>query len=62
MSKSNVVNLPEWTRAGSKDKNQKEALGTRLKVWGPKLPVIQFIAVKKWVLLLSLMGFCWDGL
>lgn len=57
MSKSNVVNLPEWTRAGSKDKNQKEALGTRLKAWGTKLPVLQFIAVKKWVLLLSLMGF-----
>ncbi|OMF86499.1 stage II sporulation protein E [Paenibacillus sp. FSL R7-0337] len=57
MSKSNVVNLPEWTRAGSKDKNQKEALGTRLTAWGTKLPVVQFIAVKKWVLLLSLMGF-----
>ncbi|WP_405105856.1 stage II sporulation protein E [Paenibacillus sp. FSL K6-1217] len=57
MSKSNVVNLPEWTRAGSKDKNQKEALGTRLKAWGAKLPVLQFIAVKKWALLLSLMGF-----
>lgn len=58
MSKSNVVNLPEWTRAaGSKDKNQKEAWGTRLKAWGTKLPAVQFIAVKKWAILLSLMGF-----
>lgn len=57
MSKSNVVNLPEWTRAGSKDKNQKEAFGTRLKAWGTRLAVVQFITVKKWALLLSLMGF-----
>lgn len=57
MSKSNVVNLPEWTRAGSKDKNQKEAFGTRLTAWGTRLPMVQFIAVKKWALLLSLMGF-----
>ncbi|WP_238655753.1 stage II sporulation protein E [Paenibacillus piscarius] len=58
MSKSNVVNLPEWTRAaGSKDKSQKEAMGSRLKAWGTKLPAVQFITVKKWTLLLSLMGF-----
>lgn len=57
MSKSNVVNLPEWTRAGSKDKIQKEAWSTRLKAWSMKQPVLQFIAVKKWAMLLSLMGF-----
>ncbi|MNB98131.1 Stage II sporulation protein E [compost metagenome] len=58
MNKSNVVNLPEWTRAGSKDKGQKEeAWSTRVKNWGMKLTLIQLIAVKKWTLLLSLMGF-----
>ncbi|AIQ44526.1 stage II sporulation protein E [Paenibacillus sp. FSL R7-0273] len=58
MNKSNVVNLPEWTRAGSKDKGQKEeAWSTRVKNWGMKQPLIQLISVKKWTLLLSLMGF-----
>ncbi|NQX49572.1 stage II sporulation protein E [Paenibacillus tritici] len=57
MSKSNVVNLPEWTRAGSKDKIQKEAWGTRLKAWGSKQPAVQLLVVKKWALLLSIMGF-----
>ncbi|MBY0014190.1 stage II sporulation protein E [Paenibacillus typhae] len=58
MNKSNVVNLPEWTRAGSKDKEQKEeAWGTRVKNWMIKQPLLQLISVKKWTLLLSLMGF-----
>lgn len=57
MSKSNVVNLPEWTRVGSEDKKQKQALGKRIVAWGQKQRYIQLIAVKKWTLLLSLMGF-----
>lgn len=57
MNKSNVVNLPEWTKAGSKDKEQKEAWGMRLKSWGMNQPLLQFLTVKKWMLLLSLMGF-----
>lgn len=57
MSKSNVVNLPEWTRVGSEDKKQKQALGQRIVAWGQKQRYIQLIAVKKWTLLLSLMGF-----
>ncbi|MEC0172972.1 stage II sporulation protein E [Paenibacillus graminis] len=57
MSKSNVVNLPEWTRAGSNDKGQKDSWGERAKAWSLKQPVIQLFIVKKWTLLLSLMGF-----
>ncbi|CAH1225729.1 Stage II sporulation protein E [Paenibacillus auburnensis] len=58
MNKSNVVNLPEWAKAGSKDKAQKEeAWSMRFKNWGMKQPLFQLITVKKWMLLLSLMGF-----
>lgn len=57
MSKSNVVNLPEWTRVGSEDKKQRQALGTRIIAWGQKQRYIQLITAKKWMLLLSFMGF-----
>ncbi len=57
MGKSNVVNLPEWTRVGSDDKNQRQALGTRIKVWAQKQRVFQLMSAKKWMLLLSFMGF-----
>ncbi|WP_379163983.1 stage II sporulation protein E [Paenibacillus sp. sgz5001063] len=57
MGKSNVVNLPEWTRAGSNDKGQRDSWGERAKAWSLKQPVIQLFIVKKWMLLLSLMGF-----
>ncbi|MGN7765803.1 stage II sporulation protein E [Paenibacillus sp. 22594] len=57
MGKSNVVNLPEWTRAGSNDKDQRDSWGDRAKAWSLKQPVIQLFIVKKWMLLLSLMGF-----
>ncbi|NUU59527.1 stage II sporulation protein E [Paenibacillus agri] len=58
MSKSNVVNLPEWTRTGNKDnKAQKEGLGSRLKTWAQNQRALQLLAAKKWMLLLSVMGF-----
>ncbi|MFF2020055.1 stage II sporulation protein E [Paenibacillus sp. NPDC058177] len=58
MSKSNVVNLPEWTRTGNKDnKAQKESLGSRLKTWAQNQRALQLLAAKKWMLLLSVMGF-----
>ncbi|HEY4431237.1 MAG TPA: stage II sporulation protein E [Paenibacillus sp.] len=57
MSKSNVVNLPEWTRVGSEDKKQRQALRTRITAWGQKQRYVQLIAAKKWMLLLSFMGF-----
>ncbi|AWV31206.1 stage II sporulation protein E [Paenibacillus odorifer] len=57
MSKSNVVNLPEWTRVGSEDKKQRQALGTRIIAWSQKQRYIQLITAKKWMLLLSFMGF-----
>lgn len=57
MNKGNVVSLPDWVKAGSKDKVRKEAWGTRVKNWSLQQPFIQFITVKKWMLLLSLMGF-----
>lgn len=57
MSKSNVINLPEWTRVGSEDKSQRQAFGKRIKVWGQKQRFIQLMAAKKWMFLLSFMGF-----
>jgi stage II sporulation protein E len=57
MSKSNVVNLPEWTRVGREDKKQRQALGARIIAWGQKRRYIQLIAAKKWMFLLSFMGF-----
>jgi stage II sporulation protein E len=57
MSKSNVVNLPEWTRVGSEDKKQRQALRTRITAWGQKQRYVQLIAAKKWMILLSFMGF-----
>lgn len=57
MSKSNVVNLPEWTRVGSEDKKQRQALRTRITAWVQKQRYMQLIAAKKWMVLLSFMGF-----
>ncbi|MFC3750564.1 stage II sporulation protein E [Paenibacillus sp. GCM10012306] len=57
MSKSNVVNLPEWTRTGNKDKAQKEDLGSRLKTWAQNQRTLKLLSAKKWMLLLSVMGF-----
>ncbi|MBT2290063.1 stage II sporulation protein E [Paenibacillus albidus] len=57
MSKSNVVNLPEWTRAGSKETSQKETWGARFKMWSQNQRFLQLLAAKKWMILLSLMGF-----
>ncbi|WP_150275627.1 stage II sporulation protein E [Paenibacillus tepidiphilus] len=57
MNKSGVINLPEWTKAGKKEEQLKAAWGARLKAWSLGLPAVQFLNVKKWTLLLSLMGF-----
>ncbi|MRN57231.1 stage II sporulation protein E [Paenibacillus monticola] len=57
MGKSNVVNLPEWTRAGSNDKDEKSAWGVRVKSWSQSQRWIQLMSAKKWMLLLSFMGF-----
>jgi len=57
MSKSNVVNLPEWTRAGSNDADERKSMGERTLTWFQKQPVLQLLSTKKWMLLLTLMGF-----
>ncbi|MCL6606020.1 MAG: stage II sporulation protein E [Paenibacillus sp.] len=57
MNKSNVVNLPEWTRVASRDEDEKKTFGQRIKGWSQRQRMLQLIVSKKWVLLLTFMGF-----
>ncbi|MDQ0196052.1 stage II sporulation protein E [Paenibacillus wynnii] len=57
MNKSNVVNLPEWTRVASRDEEVKKTFGERIKGWSQRQHMLQIIASKKWMLLLTVMGF-----
>ena len=57
MNKSNVVNLPEWTRAAGREENVKKTFGGRIKDWSQRQHTLQLLSSKKWVLLLTFMGF-----
>ncbi|ASA25044.1 stage II sporulation protein E [Paenibacillus donghaensis] len=57
MGKTNVVQLSEWTRVENEEKVQGGAWSARLKAWTLRQPAIQLAAARKWIVLLSLMGF-----
>jgi stage II sporulation protein E len=57
MNKSSVVNLPEWTRAGSYDEDEAKSLGERIRAWVKNQRTLQLLISKKWMLLLTFMGF-----
>lgn len=57
MSKSSVVNLPEWVKADREEVSEKEGWGARLAAWCLRQPLLQQIVLKRWMLLLTLMGF-----
>lgn len=57
MSKSNVVNLSEWTRAGNSEEDVKETFVKRIGAWCQRQRALQLLISKKWMLLLTFMGF-----
>ncbi|MBY9082556.1 stage II sporulation protein E [Paenibacillus sp. HN-1] len=57
MEKSNVVKFPEWTRAESIGEEEKSTWWESVKAWGSRRRALRGLESKKWVFLLSCMGF-----
>ncbi|WP_025693286.1 stage II sporulation protein E [Paenibacillus zanthoxyli] len=57
MGKSNVVNFPEWTRVEDGAEEEKAPWGERFKAWGKRQRILRMLDTRKWLLLLSCMGF-----
>ncbi len=51
------MNLPEWTRTGNAVEKDKKAMTERFSSWCERQRIFQFLATKKWMLLLTCMGF-----
>ncbi|WP_091161504.1 stage II sporulation protein E [Paenibacillus sp. 453mf] len=56
MDKWNVIPFP-GLRTGKGGKAIRKEAGTRIKSWAGSLKAVQFIAEKKWMILLTVMGF-----
>ncbi|MFP4978603.1 stage II sporulation protein E [Paenibacillus sp. CN-4] len=57
MSKSNVVNFPEWTRSGQQGYTEDSGRGERIRRWLENRRGVQLLTAHKWTILLTCMGF-----